>query len=131
VSTTKYLLDANVLIALTVTDHTHFTAADKWASGKKTLICPISEGALVRFLIRAGESPYKVSEILKFIRQRSDWVPDDVSYRDVDLSDTFGHRQVTDTYLLELARHHGALLATFDEPLAKRGGSDAELIPNA
>lgn len=111
-SATKYLLDANVVIALTVTDHTHFPAADKWASGKKTFICPISEGALVRFLIRAGETSKSVTEVLKFIRQRSDWIPDDLSYRDVDLSDTLGHRQVTDTYLLELARHHGAVLAT-------------------
>lgn len=125
----KYLLDASALIALTVTDHTHFAAADRWASGKRTLVCPVAEGALVQFLIRTGKSPATIKQVLDKIRERSDWIPDDLSYRDVDFSGITGHRQVTDTYLLELARHHGAILATFDQPLAERGGDDALLIP--
>ena len=35
-----------------------------------------------------------------------------------------GHRQVTDAYLIELARHHGGVLATLDAGLA-------ELLPVA
>ena len=30
-----------------------------------------------------------------------------------------GHRQVTDAYLIELARHHGGVLATLDTGLAE------------
>ena len=35
-----------------------------------------------------------------------------------------GHRQVTDAYLIEIARHHGGVLATLDAGLA-------ELLPVA
>lgn len=53
-----YLLDANVLIALTVQEHEHHARASTWAATvDRFAICPIVEGALVRFLVRLGESP--------------------------------------------------------------------------
>jgi predicted nucleic acid-binding protein len=130
VSYVRYLLDANALIALTHTDHVNHEAASRWVYNKKTCICPIVEGALVRFLIRVGESGNTASALLELLRSRCEWIPDDVSYGSIDLSETLGHRQVTDTYLLELAKHHRLVLATFDKPLADRGKGNAELIPS-
>jgi uncharacterized protein len=52
------LFDANALIALVVSDHVHHAAAAEWLSASETdfATCPITEGALVRFLLRAGQS---------------------------------------------------------------------------
>ena len=51
-----YLLDANVLIALTVAEHEHHDRASTWAATINGFaVCPIVEGALVRFLVRTGE----------------------------------------------------------------------------
>jgi predicted nucleic acid-binding protein len=56
-----YLLDANALIAATVTDHEHHERAWAWVSGVDRLaLCPIVEGALARFLIRLGQTPATV-----------------------------------------------------------------------
>lgn len=54
---TTYLLDANVLIALTVAEHEHHGRTSTWSAGiERFAVCPVVEGALVRFLIRIGES---------------------------------------------------------------------------
>lgn len=39
-----------------------------------------------------------------------------------------GHRQVTDAYLVELARHHRGVLVTFDRGLAALNGDGVERI---
>ena len=41
-----------------------------------------------------------------------------------------GHRQVTDAWLVELARRQGGRLATLDEPLADLYPQVATLVPN-
>src|SRR5437763_564079 len=46
--------------------------------------------------------------------------PDEVSLREVEAFDagtTVSHRQITDVYLLSLAKRHGARLATFDRTI--------------
>ena len=53
---------------------------------------------------------------------------DSRSYVDVDLA-VQGHRQVTNTYLVALARAGRARLATFDEALAETHVDAALLIP--
>lgn len=52
------LLDANVLIALLVADHVHHDAAEAWLADTVGCFatCPITEGNLVRLLIREGQS---------------------------------------------------------------------------
>ncbi|PZR51736.1 VapC toxin family PIN domain ribonuclease [Xylanimonas oleitrophica] len=129
-----HLLDANVLIALTLVEHEHHEAARRWVAGVDTVaICPVVEGALVRALVRLGEPPAVVASILGQVRARPgcEFWPDDVSYADVDLSGLQGHRQVTDAYLVALASAHGGVLATFDKALAKRAGPGAILIPTS
>ncbi|GAA2184417.1 hypothetical protein GCM10009785_32230 [Brooklawnia cerclae] len=44
--------------------------------------------------------------------------PDSVSYSHIDLDRVRAHRQVTDAYLVGLAAHHDAKVATFDADLA-------------
>lgn len=120
---TTYLLDANVLIALVVEDHEHHELVRAWTRGAARLaLCPVVEGALVRFLVRIGESASAASEVLRLLHAnpRCGFWPDSVSYADVDLGGVHGHRQVTDAYLVALvASHRGARLATLDRPLAQ------------
>ena len=54
---------------------------------------------------------------------------DSISYRDVELQHVVGHRQVTDAYLVSLARAHAAVMGTLDEKLARSSQSDTLLLP--
>ena len=126
-----YLLDANVLIALTVTDHEHHARAAAWAAQvDRIALTPIVEGSLVRFLVRVGEAAQTAAAILTQMQAspRCEFWPDAISYADADLGHVLGHRQVTDAYLAALARHHGGRLATFDRALAAALPDTAELI---
>ena len=53
------LLDANVLIALLVDDHVHHGAVENWFVGMSGnfATCPITQGSLMRLLIREGQPP--------------------------------------------------------------------------
>ena len=127
-----YLLDANVLIALTVQEHEHHERSADWASSvDRFAVCPIVEGALVRFLLRLGESPSTAVDVVRRIRGLPSctfWA-DSISYADVDPGDVIGHRQVADAYLVSLARAHADVLATLDEALAASHPDHTLLLP--
>lgn len=127
-----HLIDANVLVALTFTDHEHHERARVWASTVETVaVCPVVEGALVRFLVRTGQPHATATAVLAALHAspRCEFWTDDLSYRDVEVSHVSGHRQVTDAYLASLAAHHDAKLATFDRGLAQAMPGRAALIP--
>lgn len=118
----RYLLDANVLIALTVAEHEHHRRATAWlATVDGFAVCPVVEGALVRFLARLGERPAVAVEILRAVgtHPRGQFWPDSLSYADVELAHVRGHRKVTDAYLAGLAVANGGRLATLDAALAQ------------
>ncbi len=127
---TTYLLDANVLIALTVAEHEHHERAATWAAGiERFALCPVVEGALVRFLVRVGESIAVAAQLLRAIHAvpRCEFWPDALSYDSADLGHVRGHRQVTDAYLTSLAVDRHGVLATLDEGL-NRDRPDATLL---
>jgi len=126
-----YLLDANTLIALVIADHEHHDTAAQWAAGVEEIaLCPIVEGALVRFLVRVGESPTTAIATLSALygSQRCAFWPDAISYAAAELGHVIGHRQVTDAYLAALAASRGCRLATFDQALAEVLPNETELI---
>ena len=129
---TTHLLDANVLIALTVEEHEHHARVRDWISSVETIaLCPVTEGALVRFLVRAGEGVAVAVEVLRLLHAhpRCEFWSAHVSYADADLARVFGHRQVTDAYLAALvAAHPHAQLATLDAGLAQLRPGLAVLI---
>lgn len=115
------LLDANVLIALVVAEHQHHDRARAWVGGLDTVaVAPVVEGALLRFLIRSGESTQTATAVLAALHRSSrvKFWEDTISYVTVDLGHVVGHRQVTDAYLAGLALAHRSRLATFDRALA-------------
>ncbi len=117
-----YLLDANAVIALVIAEHEHHGRVAVWTTSvDRIALCPITEGAMVRYLIRVGETPATALQLLAALRQstKADFWPDSISYADTGLGHVTGHRQVTDAYLASLAANRGARLATFDVALAK------------
>jgi toxin-antitoxin system PIN domain toxin len=129
------LLDANVLIALLVDDHVHHVAAENWfvgASGNFAT-CPITQGSLMRLLIREGQSAATAQAVLNGATgdPRHEFWPDDAGYADVPIQGIIGHRQVTDGYLAQLARARGSRLATFDQATAKLHNDVADRIPDS
>lgn len=127
-----YLLEASVLIALGQGSHEFYLRADSWLMDvERFLVCPTTEGALVRHLVRQGQGPDLVSAILRQLRSppAGTLVPDDLSYVDTDLAWVTGCRQVTDAHLVALAAHHGAPLAALDASLSRTHPADVFLVP--
>ena len=127
------LLDASLLIALAVGDHVHHGPAEEWSIAHPAPLatCPITQGSLVRFLVRGGASGEEARrfliEVVADDRHRL-W-PADLAFEAVDLGSVVGHRQVTDAYLVALARAHGGRLATLDRGLAALHPDVVDLVP--
>jgi hypothetical protein len=143
--TAAVLLDVNVLVALFDPDHIHHEAAHRWfRSIRKTgwATCPITENGVARILSNAAyganhEPAERIVEKLRAFRASGfhRFWPDDVSLCDNSIFAAplpAGHRQVTDIYLLALAKRHAGRLATFDRTIpfgaVKRARADDLMI---
>lgn len=117
-----HLADGNLLVALTVADHVHHRVAHEWFDLEATELatCPITQGTLLRFLIREGTPAAAAADVLGAIAAQPwhHFWGDTLAYRAEHLVGVIGHRQVTDAYLAALAREHGGTVATFDRGLA-------------
>ncbi len=119
---TTFLADGNVLVALTIVEHVHNGIALHWFENEQPNLatCPITEGTLVRFLMRSGQTAINATAVLEAIRSQ-DWHvfwPDTLPLERAHLTGVIGHRQVTDAYLVALARHRDASVVTLDRGLA-------------
>lgn len=127
----RYLLDVNVWIALLDEAHVHHqvTLAFMEQKALKIATSPLVENGVIRILNLPGYSKLgpvgfeRVSNKLREICGAIDhqfW-PDSVSISTpglVDWSRVLGHNQVTDIYLLALAKAHHGCLATLDHRVA-------------
>lgn len=127
------LLDANVLIALVVSDHVHHDAAEGWFARLDDTFatCPITQSSLLRLLIRQGQKAEEARAIVIALADnpRHEFWPDSVSFGSFPLPGVIGHRQVTDSYLAQLARANGGRIATFDRGLVAQHPDITELVP--
>jgi toxin-antitoxin system PIN domain toxin len=140
---TVYLLDVNLLLALSDPMHIHHEAAHRWFASRGSsawATCPISENGFVRVASHPSypNRPGDASVVLAGLRQfcasagHHFWA-DSASLRDVlEPEAAVTHTQITDLYLLGLAVQQGGKLATLDQRIATaavRGGESAlELI---
>jgi toxin-antitoxin system PIN domain toxin len=134
------LLDVNVLVALFDPDHVHHDAAHHWFAGARAAgwaTCPLTENGLVRILSHPAysgttETTDSVVRRLKAFcasGQHSFW-EDTLSIRDERIFKRplpVSHRQLTDAYLLGLAKSRAGRLASFDRriPLGAVNGGGA------
>lgn len=131
---TAALADGNVLIALIVEDHVHHRRARAWFADHDDDLatCPITQGTLLRFLVREGIGASDALGALRQVQslpQHVFWA-DEIGYDAQTLAGVIGHRQVTDAYLAALARHFGGHVATLDSGLAALHPDSTLLLPS-
>lgn len=132
--TREILLDGNVLIALADAAHVHHAYAVAWfiAGDVPFATCPITQGTLLRMLMRSQAVPSVevANRVLQqfVVHPRHRFWPDTLSYADIAWKAVLGHRQVTDAYLVALARHRQGGLLTFDQGLAAIHADVVELV---
>jgi toxin-antitoxin system PIN domain toxin len=128
------LLDGNVLVALVVIDHVHHDRVASWFADRRARFatCPITQGTLLRLLLRSGAETSSARNALNQVvaHQRHDFWPDEVGYTAVSLRGVIGHRQVTDAYLAQLARVRDGQLVTLDRGLAELHPDVAVVVPS-
>jgi hypothetical protein len=130
------LLDVNYLVALAWPNHIAHARAVSWFLENRTspfATCPMTEAGFVRVsmnpLIVSDQTTVKAAlDMLKKYRTtyRHIFWPDDLEIADAlsSFKQLSGHRQITDAYLLALAKSHNGKLVTFD------GGIAAIASPN-
>lgn len=139
------LLDLNILTALLWPAHEHHEAAHRWFAARRKArwaTCALTQLGLIRLVSNPSFSRDALSPadaVLLLSANLADanhefWVEDLSVPAAVEAvpRKLQGHQQVTDAYLLALARHHNGVLATFDrgiEALAAGWGMPAlELV---
>ena len=140
---TIYLLDINLLLALTDPMHVSHEPAHQWFAGKGEqawATCPLNENGFIRIAShpKYPNRPGDVPAVFSILRQLCEatghhsW-PEDLSILEILEPDAIiTHAQITDVYLLGLAVRNKGKLATLDRRIpvdAVRGGRHAlELI---
>jgi toxin-antitoxin system PIN domain toxin len=124
-------------MALLWENHEHHLKARSWFQGVSAFAtCPVVQLGFARVsshpLLGYGLTPELAFGVLRqFIADpRHAFISDDLSCADrVVRTDLMaGANQITDRYLVALARQHGFSLATLDEPLAKSFAGEAGLV---
>jgi len=127
----RFLLDVNVLVALTVREHSMHEPAQRWFErepGRLWATCPMTQGGFVRVASRSlAGSRDAIRQLLARLEfdcrsECHEYWPVDIDLR--DLSDSqrsrlIGPNQITDMQLLLLAHRRKGKLATFDTGIAE------------
>ena len=131
------LLDANVLLALAWPSHQFYASAirrldvpeQRWAT------CAITQLAFIRLsanpaAVQSPVTPVAAAALLAEMVRDTWHVYLEMSPQPSEMASAFaglqGHKQVTDSYLVAFAKHHGAKLLTLDARL--RGRKDVEVL---
>ena len=126
-----WLLDANVLIALTQAAHIHYDEAHAWfvrVSARSFARCVLTQLAFVRLSCNprvtgaetiTPEQAMRALTELTAHKRHTYWpdAPEPSRLPTLNSAALVGHRQITDAYLLGLAAHKGQRLATLDRGL--------------
>lgn len=131
-----WLLDGNVLVANALATHPHHQRIRRWratTANDRIATCPVTEGTLLRIhMMQALDTSASAAwAALASIRAHPRHVfwPDNFSYTEIPPTRLTGHRQITDSWLAELARRRGGKLATLDDSLSALWPEVTVLIP--
>ncbi len=131
------LLDVNLLMALLWENHEHHSKARRWFKDVSNFAtCPLVQLGFARVsshpLLGYGLTPELSFGVLRQLLAdaRHEFIPDDLSGTDraVRTELMIGANQITDRYLVALARQHHCQMATLDEPLATSFASEPGLV---
>lgn len=125
----RYLLDTNVLLALSLPTHQHHQHATSWFQvGMDWATTPLTESGYLRLMTnpRVVGHSIGVGQVLEALREMREvpghaFVADDTSLADpaIDVARLAGTKQVTDYHLVNLAARQATVLATFDGSLQR------------
>jgi hypothetical protein len=129
----KYLLDVNVLIALTEEAHVHHRAATEWfdTPGLNWGLCAFSEAGFLRLTAHSKVGRITVAEAsavlaaltnhrgYRFWPISAGWAALAPPFQER----VFGHQQITDAYLLGLAIKENGVLVTTDKAIKFLAGA--------
>lgn len=124
------LLDVNVLVALFDPEHVHHDLAHDWFSDQRRngwATCPLTENGFVRVLSNPNypAGPLRPVDIVERLRTFCEsgqhrFLPETLSFTDAAVFNPSlirGCRQLTDVYLLAVAKRAKGTLATFDRSI--------------
>ena len=111
-----YLLDVNVLIAAIWTTHSQHLKVDAWLQGKNVALCPISEIGFLRISTHKKALAASMADSNRLLDDfyqnvNPEFVAADASAHGLKATTS---DDVTDAYLVNLARNHSMKLATLD-----------------
>jgi toxin-antitoxin system PIN domain toxin len=122
-----FLLDINVLIALSWPDHSLRTRAERWFAARGHLAwatCPLTQAGFVRILSNPAFSPHALTprDALSLLESNLKHPNHQFWAASIPLGGAVakvnaklqGHRQITDAYLVGLAAQRKGKLATMD-----------------
>ena len=126
----RYLVDVNVLLALSLSSHLHHLAATEWfdEADFEWVTTPVTEAGYLRLSLNSrvtgrAVSAAKAIDALHELREAEGhgYLADDSSLSDatIDLRPLVGTKQVSDFHLVNLAAQNGMRLATFDGSLLR------------
>jgi uncharacterized protein len=134
-----WLLDANALIALGWPAHEHHAAMQRWFKGHAAegwATTAVTQSAFVRIVSQPAFSGRvigvtQVAELLlrNTAHEKHKLLAMDFGFEQVlgcCTGGLFGHRQITDAYLLATAARHKAKLVTFDKGIRDLLATDME-----
>jgi hypothetical protein len=132
-----FLLDVNLLFILHQPRHIGYAPVSRWFTRKPSITfatCPMTQAGMLRMLAQeiGGLARFSIDEARSALKNLTEhprhvYWPDDPPYLDaaaVLFQRMQGHRQVTDAYLLGLAKHHGGKLATLDKAIVSLAGPE-------
>lgn len=127
-----HLLDVNVLVALLDEDHIHHAIATNWFRSPRLrwAICPLTEAGFLRHAARPqtkGASLRDAAKALERLAQEPgySYQPLDTEWKTLTApfaDRIFGHKQITDAYLLGLAIQNNLVLVTLDRAILHLAG---------
>jgi hypothetical protein len=133
----RFLLDVNMLVALTSREHEHHRKANSWFNSLENAewgVSPLTEAGYMRLTTNPKASLGAVEfaqaiAVLDHLTKRprycfwpitESWTAVTAPFADR----IFGHQQVTDAYLLGLAIKADGVLVTFDRGLKYMAGAE-------
>lgn len=140
---TTYLLDVNLLLALSDPMHVHHESAHRWFADKGQrawATCPLTENGFIRIASHPSypNRPGDTTAVLAIFRRLCEalghrfWSEDISILQVLEPDAIITHAQITDVYLLGLAVHKKGKLATLDQRIpvgaVRDGRKTLELI---
>lgn len=132
------LLDINVLLALAWPNHQHHGLAHRWfdREGKRSwATCALTQLGFVRLssnpaFTAEAVSPQEAADLLRQLCAHAAhrfWTSPPAC-KPESYKHAMGHRQVTDAWLVEVARHHRGRLATLDRSLTAHDAGEEVVV---